>query len=483
MTAAALDVTLGIDVGTTDTKVAVVSMDGRLIAMGRRPTQWHNRPSGADADPRMLLDGVLAAAADALAEAERTGPRPAVCGIGVTGMAESGVLLDPQGKPTGPVIAWFDDRGWIEVDTLGDDFSVAFASATGLALTALPTFGKLLWRQRSQGMRSLPGCRWLNVPEYVVHALGGDQVTEPSLASRTGLLDQGSLDAFAPALDLLGAEPSLLPPLVPAGTAAGVVSGDWPAELRGAVLTVAGHDHPVASLGAGALGPDDLFDSCGTAEALIRVTEHEMTPAERLAVTEAGGAQGLHVLPGRRILLGGTRGGVLLKRTLAMLGASAPDARAAVDRSCPVGDPAPGVRFQPAPRESSLVRLQIDRDDVTPAMVWRAALERAAEDARVLADAFTAVVGPASRVVAAGGWTRLSSFRAVKRRSFPDVTFSPVDQPGVLGAAALAALAAERTDHVDTAAYLARFCAVDDVPGTHPVDRPEPEPPMERTSL
>lgn len=483
MTAPTQDVTLGVDVGTTDTKVAVVSADGRLIAMGRRPTEWQTRPSGAEAAPRSLLDGVLAAADDALAAAESTGHRPAVRGIGVTGMAESGVLLDARGEPSGPVIAWFDDRGGIEVGTLGDEFAVAFASATGLALTALPTFGKLLWQRRSAGTTSFTGCRWLNVPEYVVHALGGDRVTEPSLASRTGLLDQASLGAYAPALEVLGADASLLPPLVPAGTAAGVVSGEWPARLRGAVLTVAGHDHPVASLGAGALGADDLFDSAGTAEALIRVTEKTMSPSERLAVTRAGGAQGLHVLPGRRLLLGGTRGGVLLKRTLAMLGASGSEARAELDRSCPVGDPDPRVRFESAPRESSLVRLRVDRDDVTPAMVWRAALERAAEDARLLADVFAGVVGPASRVVAAGGWTRLASFRAVKRRSFPNVSFSPVDQPGVLGAAALAALADEPGDGFDVAAYVARFCAVDDDGGTQGLYAPATESPLERTSL
>jgi hypothetical protein len=54
--------------------------------------------------------------------------------------------------------------------------------------------------------------------------------------------------------------------------------------LRGAILTVAGHDHPVASLAAGALSSGALFDSCGTAEALVRVTERAITPDERVAL-------------------------------------------------------------------------------------------------------------------------------------------------------------------------------------------------------
>jgi sugar (pentulose or hexulose) kinase len=454
--------TLGVDVGTTHTKVAVVTEDGRIVALGRRATPWVQRPGGAEVTAQELVETVLAAASNALAEAGGAGPRPVVRGVGVTGMAEAGVLIDRHGDPMGPVIAWFDERGADEVESLDDDFGAAFAAGTGLALTALPTFSKLLWRHRHAG-HDWTGCRWLNVPEYVVHALGGDQVTEPSLASRTGLLEQDSAGPFLPSFQVLGADPSLVPELVPAGTPVGRVGDRWPGPLRGAVLTVAGHDHPVASLGAGAVGPDDLFDSCGTAEALIRVTEQSMTPQQRLSVTRVGGTQGMHVIPGWRLLLGGTRGGLLLRRTLAMLGATDPTARDALDRACPLGDPDPAVRFEAVPRESSRMRLHIDREDVTPPAVWRAALDRANADARDLAEAFAGIVGPASRVIAAGGWTRLSSFRTLKRRSFPAVTFSTVDEPGSVGAAALAFLAAQHDRSIDVARYVQSFCGFGDI--------------------
>ena len=40
--------------------------------------------------------------------------------------------------------------------------------------------------------RSAPGSKWLSVPEWIVHGLGGEMCREPSLASRTGLIDQGT---------------------------------------------------------------------------------------------------------------------------------------------------------------------------------------------------------------------------------------------------------------------------------------------------
>ena len=51
------------------------------------------------------------------------------------------------------------------------------------------------------------------------------------------------------------------------------------------------------------------------------------------------------------------------------------------------------------------------------------------------------VVGPHRRAVAAGGWTRMASVRAAKAAVMPGVTFSPAVQPGVTGAALLAAFA------------------------------------------
>ena len=54
-----------------------------------------------------------------------------------------------------------------------------------------------------------------------------------------------------------------------AGTAAGRGDGAALPGHRGAVLTVAGHDHLVAGVGVGAIAPGDVLDSCGTAEAFV----------------------------------------------------------------------------------------------------------------------------------------------------------------------------------------------------------------------
>lgn len=453
---------LGVDVGTTETKAVATSLDGRLLAIGSGPTPWDARdPGGADIAPEALLDSVLAACADAVERAVGHLPdEPSVQGLGVTGMAEAGVLLDRNGRRADvPIIAWFDPRGGEEFEALDPSFLATFPARAGLPVSAVATFAKLLWMRRELGF-DLTGHRWLNVPEFVIHAFGGEPVTEPSLASRTGLFDQDEMTPFWDALAVLDASEDLLLPLVPAGTKLGTASDAVPRWLQGAALTVAGHDHPVASLAAGATGPDDLFDSCGTAEALLRATTRRITPEERTELSRHNVCQGAHVLPGRRMLLGGTRGGLLLRRVLAMLGATEPAAREALDAACPTGEVSLPVHIDGGRLDEQAVWLRIDNDDASPPLVWRAALEVVAQQARAMVDVFEGVAGPAERMVAAGGWTRASSYRAIKERTFPGIEFADLEQAGGLGAAAVASFAASGSGTIDDLpAAIERFIA------------------------
>ena len=91
------DLLLGIDVGTTACKAAIVDAAGAERAHGSAPTPWERVPTGAEIDPHALRDAALAAARAALREA----PEGRLRGIGVAGMAETGVLLDGRGEPLG----------------------------------------------------------------------------------------------------------------------------------------------------------------------------------------------------------------------------------------------------------------------------------------------------------------------------------------------------------------------------------------------
>jgi hypothetical protein len=74
---------------------------------------------------------------------------------GIAGLAESGVMLDPHGQESSPVIAWFDERGGAELKALDPAFLAEFPRRTGLPIGSQSTLAKLLWL-RGPGWSSAP---------------------------------------------------------------------------------------------------------------------------------------------------------------------------------------------------------------------------------------------------------------------------------------------------------------------------------------
>jgi len=445
---------LGLDVGTTDSKVLATTVSGDEIIAVSAPTSWRNHGGAfTDTDPKQLVAGVFALLARAVEAATAQVGGVAVQAIAVTGMAEAGVLLDEAGQSVHPIIAWFDPRGGAEILALPAHVLAEFCGRTGLPISPLATIAKLAW-MRGQGT-VLRGKQWLNVPEYLVHRLGGRRASEMSLAARTGLLDQDSGRLWPEALAALGATPELIPPLVVAGTPLGRVAGlDVPDALRGAVLTIAGHDHPVAAVGCGVTGVGEIFDSFGTAEALVRSVDGTLDSAARRRLAEGGVNAVHHVLAGRRLLLGGTKAGLILRRTLHLLGADGDRRRELDEAACALAVQAEegespvteGIGVSGAANDDGTLRVTVTTDAVSPAAVWLAALANGAEEANRCLDLMAAEIGAADSVVVAGGWTRMQSVRLGKRASLPNVRFSERSQSSAFGATMFAAHAAEVAD-------------------------------------
>jgi sugar (pentulose or hexulose) kinase len=435
------EVVIGLDIGTTSAKAVVRPVGQPGAHYVEQPTRWHAAGGRTEIDPYRLLDMAVELIGEAVRAAEPAWGPVRVRAIGVAGMAESGVLLGGSGRPVAPVIAWFDHRGGREIEQAGRQspgFAAAFEQTTGLPWSSQASIAKLLWL-RATGCPAGPASTWLSVPEWIVFGLGGDLVREPSLASRTGLIDQDTGELWPAAAAVAGLRARILPEERPGGVPAGRLRHDGAgASALGAVLTVAGHDHPVAAIGAGVVEKDELFNSSGTADVLARCIPGTLAQTQRQAVVSAGWSLGRHVLPDTSLLLAGVSGGLLLRRVLAALGAESAAARDALDlASLRVGDLPAGLSVTGDGRTQDDVVLRIS-DGATPAAIWAAAVRYPAEQARLMLAGIEPVVGPHRRAVAAGGWTRMASVRAAKAAAIKAVTFSSAVQPGVTGAALLA---------------------------------------------
>jgi sugar (pentulose or hexulose) kinase len=436
------DIVIGLDIGTTSSKAVARAPGEHDIPYAELGTPWRTLDDGhTETDPYILLHLAIDLIGRTARAAESAWGQVRVCSIAVAGLAESGVLLDAARRPTAPVIAWFDHRGENELSQLereAPEFAAAFGPTTGLQWSSQASIAKLLWL-RASGQPAGPASTWLSVPEWIVFGLGGDPVREPSLASRTGLIDQGTGKPWPDALAAAGLPARILPAERPAGSPAGHLSHDSVISCAaGATLTVAGHDHPVAAIGVGATGPDELFNSSGTADVLARSVPGTLSKTQREQVVSAGWSIGRHVLPETSLLLAGSSGGLLLRRVLAALGSESGEARDALDRaSLNVGALPPGLSVTGDGRTQDDVVIRI-KDGAAPASVWTAAVRSTAAQSRLLLSDIEKIIGPHQRAVAAGGWTQMASVRAAKAAVIDALTFSPVLQPGVTGAALIA---------------------------------------------
>ncbi len=432
---------IGIDVGTTSMKAHAFTLDGVIVGRASLPTQWDVERNGeAQIDMDLLADTAIRTMADAVPEDHSHG---SVIGIGITGIAETGVLVDSRNRPVMPAMAWYDERGRDELATLPESFADDFRAHTGLAYKAECSFAKLLWRSMLGG--DIPaGGRWLNALEYIAFRLTGIGITEPSLASRTGLLDQSTRSPWLPALERIGASAAVLPDLVHAGTSVGNVVETAPRALRGAAVTVAGHDHLVGAVGAGAFGSDDLYDSCGTADVILRSVSRVLTDAERTILVGRGLSAGCHVVPNATAVLGATRSGLVLGRVLSMLGATDRESRRVIaDAWYPDTDMTNEVSVTEPPAWTNEVTISL-RSDVAPSEVWSASMDYVLGATSELVHAVDDIAGPYQSAVAAGGWARIDGVFRGKAAVMPGLTRFDGEEPGARGAAALAALAADQ---------------------------------------
>ena len=425
---------LGLDLGTTSCKAAVVTHDGREVAHGRARVRWERVATGAEIDPELLFEAALGSAREALAAA----PDEPVGAIGVASFAETGVLLDASGAPVAPSIAWHDSRGGVQAERLAAELGPErVAERTGLPPRPLGSLVKYRWL-REEHEPAARGVRWMSVGEWIVHRLGGEQVAELSLASRTGWLDIHTRDWWPEALAWADAPPGLLCDPAPATTPAGS-AGDLLPRCRGAVLAVGGHDHLSAAVGAGATGEGDVLVSWGTAQAFIRA----VAPLEpdRVRAAVAGSINvGWHAVDGRQCLLGATRSGAALQRVLDLLGVSQ-DGRAELERAA-LEAPAAAGGIELHGLDDDNVALTGIGDGVSPALAWRAALESTGRASREILENMTRLAGPQGRLLLAGGWAEGPAAQAVTEAHLGAFELSGAVYMGARGAALTAGRAA-----------------------------------------
>jgi xylulokinase len=440
---------MGIDVGSTNAKAAVVALDGaqvRELAVAERST--------AGLDAAELVDAALAAAAEALAAC----PGP-LAAIGVASMAETGALVDAHGRAGGPLIRWNragDPRPRL---ALARELDPGWLHArTGVPLT--PKLPLLSWAELVRAGLP-PRARWAFAADLIAAALTGRVATDHTLGGRSGgyrLPPPGEglpPDWDAELLAALEVPRALLGEVLAPGEAVGVVDRGLP-DAVGTPVYLAGHDHAVAARGAGAVGPDVIVHSLGTTEAVLALA------GDGVAVDRAAaGAQGISVVRsagGDRegVLAGSPAGGALIAdwRRRAVAAGADPDALLAAPATnrAALALPYPAGRQCPAPDPGAGYVL-LDADPNDPAAELDGILRGLATHGAWMRDTVAELTGssPAARIVATGAPVRRNARLAGLMAALAGRPLPVVDLAAPVAAGA-ATIAAERGGHLDPCA-------------------------------
>ena len=427
------EILIGVDIGTSRLKAVATDLNLKVLSEYAEPTPWKHVKNCSEIDMLLLANTVISVASKA---AELAGGK--VIAIGFTGFSETGVLMDEAGKPLSPGLAWHDPRGITEpiLKELGD---FEFRARAGALLNEIVTVSKTLWLNENYP-ESKRAKHFLSAPEWVAYCLGAEPVNELSLVSRTGFFDVEARKPWEEAIDLVGGGKDFLGRLVVAGEPIGTVNNQAPENLRGAVITIAGHDHFTAAYYSGAINEGSLFDSLGTAEALLRTFKE---PLQREAIAELAAANvGLScsVIADHYTLLGALPTGLTLERACSLLGVTSLDEKVALGTAALAVDPtASAMRVVNDYHGLSITNLD---DAVSPAALFRATVEHLVEDSAEMISLIEKYTGKSQNVVIAGGWIKNPIIAFAKEKQFGKYRVSNATEAGATGAAEFAGIAA-----------------------------------------
>lgn len=256
-----IPVVLGIDVGTTNTKVVAVERSGAVVARASRPT-----PRDAS-DLSVRAENVLTAVEDMVLEV--CGDLLEVHALSVAGVGEDGVLVDDELRPLTPALTWYDPRRREIFRRIREDLS----EDAGFDVDTDPTCGLVGWLWARQQAPVGAARSWLSLTDLAAARWTGTPFLSDTLAPRTGAWRSRDRAWATDRVQVTLGDVALLPRVVAAGEVLGGVDSE-PFRDAGilaadAVTVAGGHDHPVAAWGVRQMLPGAVLDSMGTAEVIV----------------------------------------------------------------------------------------------------------------------------------------------------------------------------------------------------------------------
>ncbi len=264
---------LGIDVGSSGAKVALIAPDGAVAALAVHayPTR-EPQPHYKEQDPEQWWQAAVAGIREVLAAA----PRGEVVAAGATGHISSLTFVDNEGRPIRAAMGFQDQRAVAEVAEIASVFTrEELARHMGIDLPPAATWPlpRLLWFLKHEP-RTLERARYvLQAKDYVNFRLTGELASDRS--SNRGIVDQATGRAPREVFSRLGLPQHVVPPIYSCAAVVGrtTAAASHETALPAGIAVVAGcNDLNASLLGSGVAESGGAFNITGTSEHVGVVT-------------------------------------------------------------------------------------------------------------------------------------------------------------------------------------------------------------------
>lgn len=242
---------LGIDVGTTSLKAALFDENAVCVKSVTKDYTLETKGDRVEFE----ASEYVRLTKEAISEISQDF---SIYALSIDTQCETLILTDEAGKPLRNAIVWLDNRAAEQAEKIKEHFGEKKVyEVTGQPeITATWPSSKLLWVKENEPDIFEKTKKVFLLEDYLLYALTGRFVTEPTLQSSTIYFDIKKKIWWDEMLDFIGVNKIILPEIVPCGTVVG--------EYEGIKVVTGAIDQIAGAIGAGVIKKGIISEMTGT---------------------------------------------------------------------------------------------------------------------------------------------------------------------------------------------------------------------------
>lgn len=272
-----MDYTIGVDLGTTSTKVVLFDENSHVIATANHGYPlYRDEPDMAEEDMNEIFQATQDGLMDVVRHVDFTAGDKLLA-VSFSSAMHSLIAFDKDWNALTRVITWADTRAVNYTEQLkSTGLGQEIYSKTGTPIHPMAPLSKLLWLKAEKPEIFANAAHYLGIKEYIFHRLFGANKMDISIASGTGLFNIFNLDWDEQAMSVTGITKEQLPtPVEPYEME--TTMGEEYAKVIGipadTPFVYGAGDGPLSNLGVNAIQPGVAAVTIGTSGAIRVVSD------------------------------------------------------------------------------------------------------------------------------------------------------------------------------------------------------------------